>query len=70
MMTLIASVLAAAPLPAPPATPTPHLKEGPVMPMSSRSDAKHAEKGECCCKDMMAKMHEGQGDKHRPPSGR
>jgi len=70
MITLIAAALAAAPLPAPPEAPTPNAKDGPVMPMSHRPDAKHAENGGCCCKDIMAKMHEGHGDKHRPPSAR
>jgi len=64
MMILIAAALAAA-QPAVPADSQP--QQAPMMQMGAKSGEEHgqmAEMKQCCCKDMMAKMHQGHSAAH------
>ena len=69
MMTLIAAALVAA-APAPPAN-APAQAQPMNHPMGEMKSGTMAEmKDDCCCKDMMAKMHDGHAEAPKPHSGR
>lgn len=69
MMTMImAAALAAQPANAP-ASPPAHHDSMMQMDKQHREHGQMAEMKECCCKDMMAKMHEGHNAKHDGHSG-
>lgn len=69
ILTIGAAVAAAQPAPAP-APDAAHAQHSAMASMAPAPAGKPAAKEECCCKDKMAKKHEGQGAEHKDHSGR